>query len=117
MALVSVSTLTLVFASMGSLPPVVLWNRVRCTCQVQSVVVVPSCITHIVHRISLASIDMVFRQGEVTGCEFFRGFDESSAKASFDVELNVTVEEPDTYSRQCVINFVQPCRTNLDYLP
>ena len=83
--------------SRKNLPPVVLWNRVRCTCQVQGIVVVSSSIADIVHRISFAGIDVIFREGEITGSELLWSFDERSTKASFDVELDVAVEEPDTY--------------------
>jgi hypothetical protein len=76
---------TFVLGSRRSLPPVVLRNRVRCTCQVQGIVVVASSIANIVHRISLASIDMVLGESEIAGSELLWSFDKRSAKPSFDV--------------------------------
>jgi hypothetical protein len=106
MALETVSTSTSVFTLLQSLPPVILWNRVRYTCQVQGIVVVAGSITDIVHGIGLAGIDMVCRKGKATGSELLWSFDKSSAKASFDMELNVAVEEPDTWIYQYFVNFV-----------
>jgi hypothetical protein len=98
--------LILVFTLLQNSPPVILWNRVRYTCQVQGIVVVAGSVTDIVHGIRLAGIDMVCRKGESTGSELLWSFDESSTKASFDMELNVAVEEPDTCIYQYFVNFV-----------
>lgn len=84
------------FKSLESLPPVILWDRAGRIRQVQGVVVVASSIADIIHGISLAGIDMVCRKGEATGSEFLWSLDERSAKASFNMELDVAVEEPDT---------------------
>ena len=104
------------FISLGNLPPVILWDRAGCACQVQGVVVVASSIANIIHGISLAGIDMVCRKGETTGSKLLWSLDERSAKASFDMELDVAVEEPDTYICQYLSQFVSSCGTNPDCL-
>lgn len=80
-----------------SSPPIDCWDRSGRACQVQSIVVVASSIAYVIHRISLAGVDMICRESEVTGSEFLLSFYKGSAEASFNVELNVAVEEPNTY--------------------
>jgi len=86
--------------SLENLPPVILWNCVWCACQIEGIVIVASSVTNVVHGIRLAGIDMVSRKSETATSELFWSFDEGSAEASFDVELDVAVEEPDAYACQ-----------------
>jgi hypothetical protein len=60
---------------------------------------------------------MVCRKSKTTGSKLLWSLDESSTKASFDMKLNVAVEEPNTWICQYFVNFVRSCCTNLDYLP
>ncbi|KAG9938355.1 hypothetical protein KCU98_g147, partial [Aureobasidium melanogenum] len=97
MALSLVSTMTLVVDFSKSLPPIILWDRGGRACQIQGIVVIASSIANVIHRISLAGVDMICRESKAAGSEFLRSFYKGSAEAGFDVELNVAVEEPDTY--------------------
>jgi hypothetical protein len=105
-----------VFVSLENLPPVILRDRAGCACQIQGVVVVASSIADVIHGISFAGIDMVCRKTEATGSKLLWSLDERSAKASFDMELDVAVEEPDTYICQYLLQVVSSCGTNLGYL-
>lgn len=56
---------------------------------------------------------MICRESKVTGSEFLRSFYKGSGKASFDVELDMAVEEPDT----CLCQYPMRINTFLLYPP
>lgn len=117
MALSLVSTMTLVVDFSKSLPPIILRDRGGRACQIQGIVVIASSIANVIHRISLAGVDMICRESKTAGSELLRSFYKGSAKSSFDVELNVAMEEPDTYLCQYTVHFSCFQFTDLDYRP
>jgi hypothetical protein len=50
---------------------------------------------------------MVFWESEIAGSQLLWSFDERSAKASFNMELDMAMEEPDTWICQYTVRYVR----------
>lgn len=98
-----------------NLPPIVLWDRGGRACQIQGIVIIASSIANVIHRVSLAGVDMIRWESKFAGSELLRSFYKGSAEASFDMELDVAVEQPDTYLCQSFRAFQVFRFTDLGY--